>query len=70
MATSLTDTHGIIAIAAGAAAVVALIGCVALAISLRRLRRAQTVVLGASGNRISWPMPPGSKPRYTRSRGR
>ncbi len=49
MATSLTDTHGIIAIAAGAAAVVALIGCLALWISLRRLRRAQTVVLGASG---------------------
>ncbi len=49
MAASLTDTQGIIAIAAAAAAVVALIGCVALAVSLRRLRRAQTVVLGASG---------------------
>ena len=49
MATSLTDTHGIIAIAAAAAAVVALIGCVALAVSLRRLRRAQTAVLGDSG---------------------
>ena len=49
MAASLTDTHGIIAIAAAAAAVVALIGCVALAVSLRRLRRAQTAVLGDSG---------------------
>ena len=49
MATSLTDTHGIIAIAAGVAAVVALIGCVILAISVRRLRRAQTLVLGTSG---------------------
>ena len=49
MAASLTDTHGIIAIAAAVAAVVALIGCVILAVSLRRLRRAQTVVLGAAG---------------------
>ncbi len=49
MAASLTDTHGIIAIAAAAAAVVALIGCVILAVSLQRLRRAQTVVLGAAG---------------------
>ena len=49
MAASLTDTHGIIAIAAAAVAVVALIGCLLLAVSLRRLRRAQTVVLGASG---------------------
>jgi hypothetical protein len=45
-ATSLTDSQGIIAIAAAALAAVALIGCAALAISLRRLRAAQRVVLG------------------------
>ena len=49
MAASLTDTHGIIAIAAAAAAAAALIGCVVLALSVRRLRRAQSVVLGDSG---------------------
>ena len=59
MAASLTDTHGIIAIAAAAAAVVALIGCVALAVSLRRLRRAQKAVLGT---------PPGAGPRSPRGR--
>jgi hypothetical protein len=46
---SLTDTHGIIAIAAAAAGVLALIGCIVLAVSLRRLRRAQAVVLGEQG---------------------
>ncbi|MFI5009105.1 MAG: DUF4446 family protein [Solirubrobacterales bacterium] len=46
MATSLTDTQGILAIAAAAVAVVALFGCLALALSLRRLRAAQRVVLG------------------------
>ena len=46
VATSLTDTQGIVAIAAAAAAVVALLGCLALALSLRRLRAAQRVVLG------------------------
>ncbi len=46
IATSLTDTRGIIAIAAAAIAVVALMGCVALALSVRRLRGAQKVVLG------------------------
>jgi hypothetical protein len=46
---TLTDTHGIIAIAAAAAGVLALIGCVVLAVSLRRLRRAQAVVLGEQG---------------------
>ncbi|HTY97626.1 MAG TPA: DUF4446 family protein [Solirubrobacteraceae bacterium] len=49
MATSLTDTHGIIAIAAAAVAVVALIWCVILSVSVRRLRRGQTLVLGDSG---------------------
>ncbi len=45
-ATSLTDTQGIIAIAAAAIAVVALLGCAALARSVRRLRAAQKIVLG------------------------
>jgi hypothetical protein len=43
---SLTDTEGIVALAAAAAAVLALLGCVALALSLRRLRAAQRVVIG------------------------
>ena len=46
---TITDTQGIVAIAAAAAAVVALAACVALAVSLRRLRAAQRVVLGQSG---------------------
>jgi hypothetical protein len=45
-ASELTDTQGIIAIVAAAIAVVALLGCVALTLSLRRLRAAQQVVLG------------------------
>jgi hypothetical protein len=48
-ATSLTDTQGIVALAAAAVAVVALIGCFAALIGLRRLRTAQRVVLGADG---------------------
>jgi Protein of unknown function (DUF4446) len=51
MATSLTDTQGLIAIAAAAVAVVALLGCAALAFGMRRLRRAQRVVLGEQGQR-------------------
>jgi len=46
MAASITDTQGIVAIAAGAAALAALLACLALSISLRRLRRAQRLVLG------------------------
>lgn len=46
---TITNTQGIIAIAAGAVAVVALLCCAALAISLRRLRRAQALVLGEHG---------------------
>jgi hypothetical protein len=42
----LTTTVGIVALAAGGIAVVALCASVALAISLRRLRRAQRAVLG------------------------
>ncbi|HLM86208.1 MAG TPA: DUF4446 family protein [Solirubrobacteraceae bacterium] len=46
MATSITDTQGIVAIAAGALAIVALLACAALSISVRRLRQAQRLVLG------------------------
>ncbi len=46
---TITDTQGIVAIAAAAVAVIALAGCIALAIALRRLRAAQRVVLGESG---------------------
>jgi Protein of unknown function (DUF4446) len=49
MAATITDTQGIIAIAAAAVAVVALIGCAALTLSVRRLRRAQQLVLGEQG---------------------
>jgi hypothetical protein len=45
-ATSLTDTQGIIAIAAAAVALVALLGCLALLVGMRRLRSGQRVVLG------------------------
>jgi len=48
---SITDTQGIIAIAAGAVAIVALLACVVLAIAMRRLRRAQRLVLGELGQR-------------------
>jgi hypothetical protein len=51
MAASITDTKGIIAIAAAAVAVLALLGCLALAVGLRRLRRAQRVVMGEEGER-------------------
>ncbi|MFI4985738.1 MAG: DUF4446 family protein [Solirubrobacterales bacterium] len=51
MAATITDTRGIIAIAAAAVAVLALGGCVALLVSLRRLRRAQRLVLGEQGER-------------------
>jgi hypothetical protein len=46
MAAAITDTQGIIAIAAAAVAVVALICCGFLTLSVRRLRRAQRVVMG------------------------
>jgi len=46
VAASLTDTSGIVAVAAAVAAAVALLGCVALAVAVRRLRAAQRVVLG------------------------
>src|ERR1019366_6737536 len=43
---TITDTQGINAIAAAAVAVAALLGCIALSISVRRLRGAQRMVLG------------------------
>jgi hypothetical protein len=46
MAASITDTQGIVAIAAGALAVVALLACAALSVSVRRIRAAQRLVLG------------------------
>jgi hypothetical protein len=51
MLATLTNTQGIIAIAAAAVAVLALIGCIMLSVSVRRLRRAQHVVLGEYGER-------------------
>lgn len=46
---TLTDTKGIIALAAAAVALIALLCCLALMLSLRRLRRAQRLVLGEQG---------------------
>jgi hypothetical protein len=51
MAASITDTQGIIAIAAAGVAALALIGCLWLAARLRRLRRAQRFVMGEAGER-------------------
>jgi len=51
MVASITDTQGLIAIAAAAVAVAALLGCAALSVSVRRLRRAQRLVLGDGGER-------------------
>lgn len=49
LAATLTNTQGIIALAAAAVAVIALICCAALMLSLRRMRRAQRLVLGEQG---------------------
>jgi Protein of unknown function (DUF4446) len=46
---SVTDTQGIIAIAAAAVAVVALLACAMLSLRVRRLRQAQRLVLGEGG---------------------
>ena len=46
MVATLTDTKGIIAIAAGAVAIVALLGLAILSLRVHRLRSAQRVVLG------------------------
>jgi hypothetical protein len=50
-ATSLTDTHGILALAALAVAVLALIACALLARALHRTSAAQKLVLGEDGAR-------------------
>ena len=47
----LTTTHGIVAMAAGGVAVVALLLAVVVAVRLRRLRTAQKAVLGDHGQR-------------------
>src|ERR1700709_952370 len=49
LAAKLTETQGIVALAAAVVAVIALICCVALMLSLRRMRRAQQIVLGDAG---------------------
>jgi Protein of unknown function (DUF4446) len=46
---SITDTQGLIAIAAAAVAALALISCIVLSVRIRRLRGAQRVVLGDRG---------------------
>jgi hypothetical protein len=46
---TLTDTKGIVALAAAVVAVIALICSVALLVNLRRLRRSQQLVLGQHG---------------------
>src|SRR5438874_12115329 len=51
MATTLTDTRGIIAIAAAGVALLALLACVGLLLKTRRLQRRQRVVLGEHGER-------------------
>jgi hypothetical protein len=48
MIAAITDTQGIIAIAAAAVAIVALVACAVLAMSVRRLKAAQRVVLSGS----------------------
>jgi uncharacterized protein DUF4446 len=45
----LTDPAGLVALAAGALALMALVLAVVLAVKLRRVRTAQSMVLGASG---------------------
>jgi hypothetical protein len=49
MATTLTDTRGIIAIAAAGVALLALIVCAVLLVRTRRLARRQRIVLGEQG---------------------
>jgi hypothetical protein len=49
MVASITDTQGIVALAAGALALMALVACAALSVSIRRVRRAQRLVLGERG---------------------
>jgi hypothetical protein len=46
---NITSTAGIVAMAAGAVAIVALLFCTVLAVRLRRVRAAQRVILGDAG---------------------
>ena len=46
MSATITDTQGILAIAAAAVALLALLGCGVLALAVRRLKRSQRLVLG------------------------
>jgi hypothetical protein len=47
MLASITNTQGIIAMAAAAVAIAALLGCLVLSLRVRRLRSAQRIVLGS-----------------------
>jgi Protein of unknown function (DUF4446) len=49
MAASITDTQGIVALAAAVLGLAALLSCAALSVTVRRLRRAQRSVLGGRG---------------------
>jgi len=49
VAATITDTQGIIAIAAAALAIAAIAACAVLSVSVRRLRSAQRLVLGEHG---------------------
>src|ERR1700726_719012 len=51
MLAAVSGTNGIVAVAAAGVAVLALLACAGLALALRRLRRAQRVVLGKRGER-------------------
>jgi hypothetical protein len=51
MSATITDTQGIVAMAAAAVALLALIACGLLALSLRRMKRSQRLVLGEGDDR-------------------
>jgi hypothetical protein len=51
MIATITNTQGIIAIAAGGVALVALAGCATLGVAMRRMRRAQRLLLGEEDER-------------------
>jgi hypothetical protein len=51
VAATITNTQGIIALAAAGVALAALIGCAALSVTVRRMRRAQRLLLGEQGER-------------------
>jgi hypothetical protein len=51
MSAAITDTQGIVALTAGALAVLALVACGVLALALRKLRRSQKLVIGAGQER-------------------